>query len=165
MKHLALALCAVVLTAAAPADQPRRNPKIDFAGFVNLSEEVESHRASRLLSFREFREASAQPGALILDARSADAFQAGHIKGAVNLPFTDFTEASLRAAIGHPQRPIFIYCNNNFANDAPPVPTKSIQLALNIQTFINLVGYGYRNVYELDEVIDFNDPQVEWVRG
>ena len=38
-------------------------------------------------------------------------------------------------------------------------------LALNIQTFINLVGYGYRNVRELDAVIDFNDPRVRWVRG
>ena len=27
-------------------------------------------------------------------------------------------------------------------------------LALNIQTFINLYGYGYRNVYELGDVVD-----------
>jgi hypothetical protein len=39
---------------------------------------------------------------------------------------------------------------------------KSIQLALNIQTFINLYGYGYRNVRELNAVIDFNDPAVHW---
>ena len=42
---------------------------------------------------------------------------------------------------------------------------KSIQLALNIQTFINLVGYGYRNVRELNDVVDFNTPAVRWVRG
>ena len=42
---------------------------------------------------------------------------------------------------------------------------KSVQLALNIQTFINLYGYGYRNVRELNAVIDFNDPAVRWVRG
>ena len=42
---------------------------------------------------------------------------------------------------------------------------KARPLALNIQTFINLVGYGYGNVWELDEVIDFNDPKVKWVKG
>jgi hypothetical protein len=42
------------------------------------------------------------------------------------------------------------------------VPLKLVQVALNIQTFINLYGYGYRNVRELDAVIDFNDPAVRW---
>jgi len=44
------------------------------------------------------------------------------------------------------------------------VVTKSIRLALNIQTFINLHGYGYGNVYELAEAVDFNSPRVRWVR-
>ena len=42
---------------------------------------------------------------------------------------------------------------------------KSAPLSLNIQTFINLYGYGYRNVYELGEVVNFNDLAVRWVRG
>ena len=96
---------------------------------------------------------------------SANAFAAGHIRGAVNLPFTDFTADSLARVIGQRDRPILIYCNNNFSNNADPVPRKAIQVALNIQTFINLYGYGYRNVYELNDVIDFNDPGVRWVRG
>ena len=91
--------------------------------------------------------------------------QPGHIAGAVNLPFTDFTADSLARAIGRVDRPILIYCNNNFRNNAPPVTVKARPLALNIQTFINLVGYGYRNVRELNEVVDFNDPKVHWVRG
>jgi hypothetical protein len=101
----------------------------------------------------------------VLDARSESAFRAGHIEGAVNLPFTDFTAGSLARTIGRRDRPVLIYCNNNFSNNVAPVARKSIQLALNIQTFINLVGYGYRNVRELNAVIDFNDPAVRWVRG
>jgi hypothetical protein len=108
---------------------------------------------------------AARPGVLILDARSASAFAEGHIRGAVNLPLTDFTAQSLARTIGRRDRPILIYCNNNFRNDQPPVPLKSIQLALNIQTFINLYGYGYRNVRELNAVVDFNDPAVGWVRS
>lgn len=161
-RPILLAAVALLLTGAAPANQARSNPQIDFAGFLALSEDVGSYREGRLLSLAEFKGKAAEPGALILDARSADAFRAGHIKGAINLPLTDFTADSLAAAIGDPNRPVLIYCNNNFSNDEPPVPMKALRLALNIQTFVNLVGYGYRNVYELDEVVDFRDPQVGW---
>jgi phage shock protein E len=156
MLHFALA----ALLAAAPA-----NPQIDYPGFRDLTVRVEDYRAGRLVGWDAFAAAAAQPNALVLDARSASAFAKGHIKGAVNLPFTDFTAASLADAIGDPNRPILIYCNNNFSNDAPPVQLKSVRLALNIQTFVNLVGYGYRNVRELNEVVDFNDPKVRWVKG
>src|SRR3546814_4676551 len=56
------------------------------------------------------------------DVCSSDlAFQRGHIKGAVNLPLTDFTAESLAEVIGRdPNRPILIYCNNNFSNHQSP---------------------------------------------
>ena len=44
----------------------------------------------------EFCRRARAEGALLLDARSADAFARGHLKGAVNLPFTDFTDEALR---------------------------------------------------------------------
>lgn len=37
-----------------------------------------------------------------------------------------------------------------------------MMLALNIPTFINLYGYGYRNIYELDELVNINDPRVKF---
>ena len=77
--------------------------------------------------------------------------------------FTDFTADSLARVIGRRDRPILIYCNNNFRNNEAPVLLKVRSLALNIQTFINLVGYGYPNVRELDEMIDFRDPKIGWV--
>jgi phage shock protein E len=157
MLHFALA---ALLAAAAPS-----NPQIDYPGFRALTVSVEDYRRGRLVGWDAFAAAAAEPGTLILDARSAPAFARGHIRGAVNLPFTDFTAESLAAVIGDPNRPILIYCNNNFSNDAAPVQLKSVRLALNIQTFVNLVGYGYANVRELNEVIDFNDPKVGWVRG
>ncbi len=130
-----------------------------------LTAEVETYRAGRLVGLAEFQGMAGEPNTLILDARSADAYAEGHIRGAVNLPFTDFTDLSLAAALGDPNVRILIYCNNNFSNNARPVLLKRIELALNIQSFINLYGYGYRNVYELGEVVDFNDPAVGWVRG
>ena len=162
LRPLAIALLFCVAVPAAAQD---RNPQIDYAGFQQLTGEVSTYRQTRLLSWSEFQAAAKEPRALILDARSADAYAAGHIKGAVNLPFTDFTAESLARVIGDKDRPILIYCNNNFANDRPPVMKKAILLALNIQTFINLVGYGYPNVFELNEVVDFNDPKIGWVKG
>lgn len=35
-------------------------------------------------------------------------------------------------------------------------------MALNIPTYINLYGYGYRNVYELDELVKVADPRIEF---
>jgi phage shock protein E len=156
---------ALLLSSAAVGLAQPANPQIDYAGFQQLTQNVSAYRAARLLSWTEFQSVAQQPGTLVLDARSADAYAAGHIRGAVNLPFTDFTAESLASVIGGRDRPILIYCNNNFRNDRPPVMRKSAQLALNIQTFINLVGYGYPNVRELGEVIDFNDPKVAWVKG
>ena len=67
--------------------------------------------------------------------------------------------------IGRTDRPILIYCNNNFRNDLAAGHAEERRLALNIPTFIHLFGYGYRNVRELNDVIDFNDPKVQWVKG
>jgi phage shock protein E len=157
------ACLALLLLAAAPAAaQQPTNPQIDYPGFQRLAGQVRPYRQARLVDFAAFSEIARRPDVLILDARSESAFREGHIEGAVNLPLPDFTPSSLRRVIGRSDRTILIYCNNNFSNNARPVERKAIQLALNIQTFINLYGYGYRNVYELNEVIDFDDPDVPW---
>ena len=164
MRILLLAALALSLADSALADPPTPS-HVDYRGFVALSREIADYRAQRLVHLARFQAMAGEGDTLILDARSSGAYAAGHIEGAVNLPFTDFTAQSLVAAIGDPSRRILIYCNNNFANDAPPVMLKSVRLALNIQTFINLYGYGFKNVYELADAIDFNDPKVRWVKG
>jgi hypothetical protein len=150
---------------AAPKPQATTGGQVDFAGFNNLSQEVYAYRQNRLVTFAKFQAMAREPNTIVLDARSAAAYAQGHIAGAINLSLTDFTAPALSAAIKNPNTRILIYCNNNFENDAPPVVLKRVEVALNIQTFINLYGYGYKNVYELGDVINFNDPKVHWVRG
>jgi phage shock protein E len=165
---LALASAAVAAYAAGPNAQPTRvntQGQIDYSGFQSLTADVHAYRAKRLVGLAQFQAMASEPNTIILDARSAAAFKQGHIKGAINLSLTDFTAPALAAAIRDPHTRILIYCNNNFENNVAPVALKSVQLALNIQTFINLYGYGYRNVYELGDVVNFNDPQVRWVRS
>jgi hypothetical protein len=139
---------------------------IDYDGYMKLTRDVRPYRAKRLLPLSEFRAKASRSEALLLDARSAQAFAEGHIEGAINLPFPDFTAEALAKLIGpNRNRPIYIYCNNNFSDNRRPVVTKALPLALNIQTFVNLYGYGYKNVWELADVIRMADPATGWVTG
>ena len=161
MRILPLALALLPTPLAA---QDVGSPLIDYAGFRALTSEVQPVRSERLISLSEFKARATKNDVLILDARSAQAFAEGHIAGAINLPLPDFTAESLAHVIGaNPNREILIYCNNNFTNNRRPVVTKALPLALNIQTFINLYGYGYKNVWELGEAVDMDDPRVGWV--
>jgi len=168
LQPLAIALALAAAPAApTPAAPPltRLNPQIDYDGYRDLIEEVRPYRLARLVDWEAFVAAAAEPDVLILDARSAEQFAAGHIRGAVNVPLPEFSDERLAEVIGRTDRPILIYCNNNFRNDRPPVMLKSGRLALNLSTFTHLYGYGYRNVRELNDVMDFNDPKVRWVKG
>lgn len=156
---------ALALTVPAAAQEAKpANPQIDYGGFLALALQLEPVREAHRLPWQAFASQARSEGALLLDARSASAFAAGHIRGAVNLPFSDFTDAALREVIGdNPERPIYIYCNNNFSDNRTPVVTKRITLALNIPTFINLHGYGYGNVWELADVVSSEALGSDWV--
>jgi hypothetical protein len=156
---LALVLVASPVAAAVPAP----NPQISFAEFRQLAIEVEPYRLTRLIDWTAFLAAATDPDVLILDARSERQFAAGHMAGAVNVPLPEFSVERLAEVIGRPDRPILIYCNNNFSNNRPPVISKAGPVALNIPTFIHLVAYGYRNVRELNDVLDIDDPRLPWV--
>ena len=161
---LSVTLAASLLALPVSAQEAPDNPLIDYPGFVELAGEVESYRGTRLLPWEEFAEQALADGAILLDARSETAFAQGHIDGAINLPLPDFTDERLAEVLGTDKdRPVYIYCNNNFADNLAPVVTKRIQLALNISTFINLYGYGYENVWELGDVIRMDDPDVNWI--
>jgi len=150
---------------AASAQEAPGSPEIDFAGFMDVSSEVFQLREERLLSLEAFNQMAAAPDTIILDARSRYAFELGHIEGAVNLPFSDFTDEKLAEMIPSKDTRILIYCNNNFSDDAEPIPLKRISMALNIPTFINLYGYGYENIYELGILTETTNTNVNWVIG
>lgn len=153
------ALAAPVAAQTAPG-----SPLIDYVGYSKLTDDVGDYRSQRLISITDFNARKAKAGVLLLDARSAQAFAEGHIDGAVNLPLPDFTADALAELIGADKnREILIYCNNNFTDNRRPIAIKSRPLALNIQTFINLYGYGYENVYELGEAVKTSDAGVNWI--
>jgi rhodanese-related sulfurtransferase len=117
--------------------------------FLELSDSLRSYRETRLIDENTFNICRKEPNTIVLDTRSKKAYDEIHIKGAIHLNFSDFTEEKLKTIIPDKSTRILIYCNNNFESKRPSLFDKHITLALNIPTFINLYGYGYKNVYEL----------------
>ena len=135
---------------------------VDFPSFRHLIDEVDIHRANRRVSLERFLEMSQEKDTITLDTRSEKAFKQKHLKGAVHLNFSDFTEDKLAKVIPEKTTRILIYCNNNVRNDLKNFAPKSGPLALNIPTYLNLYGYGYKNVFELDTLVAVDDPRWEF---
>lgn len=180
---VAMGLLAAVPGWTKRADYPKA--KVSFQDFKGLVSEVEAHRASRLINLNAFLKMSKEPGTIILDSRSTFRYDRIHLQGARHLSFTDFTQSNLSKVLPSFETRILIYCNNNFegnqtdfaskvalppqskpANNAIATQMASqsrpVMMALNIPTYINLYGYGYRNVYELDELVNVNDPRIHF---
>ena len=156
MIRLALPILALLISSTAYAHAPEAaaNGQIDYEGFATNVREVGAVRESRRVSEAEFMRMAGEPGTVVLDARSERLFKLRHVQGAMNLAFTEFTEATLARIIPSRSTRILIYCNNNFTGAPESLPVKAVASALNLSTFVSLYTYGYRNVYELGPVID-----------
>jgi hypothetical protein len=101
---LTLAAAGLLLMAAGVSfgEQPP-NPKIDYQGFRALAKKLDAVRQQHRLSEADFIRHAAEPGAIVLDARSRDKYEQIHVKGTVHLAFTDFTQEAL--AKSFPTRP------------------------------------------------------------
>lgn len=153
MKVLRLFLCTATLAAG---EAP--NPQIDINKFAILTQEVAQLRDSRRLAEDDFIRLAAEPGTIVLDARSREKYDQLHVKGAVHLNFSDFNEESLRRIIPTKTTRVLIYCNNNFEGE-PKFFTGKV-VALNIPTFITLHGHGYTNVHELGPLLDIKTTKI-----
>lgn len=170
-----------------PAPQDTIYPNaayVDFDRFLELAQEVRDHRASRMISMQEFNEMSEEENTVILDTRSVAMYNSKHIKGAIHLTFADFTQTNLARLIPDTNTRVLIYCNNNILDDQLFFATKSISplerelmrleslpngphespltMALNVPTYINLYGYGYKNVYELADLVSIYYSEIEF---
>lgn len=134
--------------------QPIPNELIDYPQYFRIAREVQPVREKHRLTEEQFAAMAAEPGTVVLDARSADKFLMRHIKGAVSLPFTDFTAESLAKAIPAKATRILIYCNNNFRGAPISLTSKAAPASLNISTYVALATYGYTNIYELGPLLD-----------
>jgi len=133
---------------------PIPNRLIDYEGFQKIVETSKVERESRRLTEEAFISAMAEKDVVVLDARSASMYGLRHIKGAVNLPFTDFTAASLAGILPAKDVKILIYCNNNFLGSPVAFASKIAPASLNLSTYTSLKAYGYDHIYELGPLLD-----------
>ncbi len=149
-------LSLAVALLVAPVSPPP-NPAIDPAGHQRVVAEAFRYRNTHRLTEDAFRTAMAEPGTVVLDARSRENFARLHLTGAVNLPFPDIDIPTLARALPDESARVLIYCNNNFLNVGPAtvaMKTKSATLSLNLSTYPALYASGYRNVWELGPQLD-----------
>lgn len=133
------------------------NELIDYRGFKNIVAKAEGERESKRLNEADFFAAMTEPGTVLLDARSSIWFEQRHLRGAVSLPFTDWTEATLAKVIPRKHAKILIYCNNNFLGSQLSFATKAAPASLNLSSYTSLMAYGYTTIYELGPVLDVKE--------
>lgn len=153
----------------------------DSQRFIESAIKAEELRKTRRVDAEEFKKMASEPNTLILDARGKSAFENLHVRGAVNLPYTEFSETSLAHVIPDKSTRILLYCRNNLISvrvgmnadlSQPRRPGPDLELeyekgrsaGLNIPTYITLYIYGYRNVWELKPAVDPNNTSIEFVR-
>ena len=158
---LALSLAPLSLLNAAEKTIPNR--LIDYPGFLRDAETVGKLRNERRISDADFIRMAAEPGTVILDARSREKYEMLHIRGALQLSLPDFSAEALAKLIPDPNTRILIYCNNNFENEPVSMRSKAPSSSLNIYTFNTLYSYGYRNVYELGPLLDIRRSPFDFV--
>jgi hypothetical protein len=104
------------------------------------------------------------PGTIILDARSELSFELLHVTGSINLPYTNFGMETLGKLIPDGSTKVLFYCRSNIANEtfdrvelsaySNYIVPKQRATGLNLPVAVTLFIYGYKNVWELDEIVD-----------
>lgn len=153
MKQTIFAACVGVCTSAVHAAQSIPNPLIDYGQFQRIVATSKTQREEHRLSEDEFLAEMQQQDVVVLDARTESRFRLRHIKGAVNLPFTEFTAASLARIVPDKDTRILIYCNNNFLDSPAAFASKAPAASLNLSTYTSLRAYGYTNIFELGPLL------------
>lgn len=150
----------ITIPASTLKADPIINKNIDSDAFLVDVKRAHQLRSQRRITEEVFLQMSNDKSTIILDARSANRFEQMHILGAKNLPFTDFTEETLKSLIPTKETRILIYCNNNIKNSPIAFATKAAPASLNLSTYPALYTYGYRNVFELGPVIDPSNSKI-----
>lgn len=136
------------------------NSQIARSGFEKVVRDTGELHESRRLTEEQFLAMMTQPDCIVLDARSESHYRLRHIRGAVNLPFTEFTVDTLKRVIPTKSTKILIYCNNNFLGAPFSFPEKAIAAALNLSTYVSLQTYHYDNVFELGPLLDVTKTKI-----
>lgn len=99
---------------------------------MNTSEGV-SEASVQTISAEEAHDLMAAGGALVVDVRTQEEFDSGHVCGAVLLPLDEITQDSASAVVPDKSQTVLVYCRSG---------RRSAQAAQ------ILAGMGYEHVYD-----------------
>lgn len=160
MKAIFVSILLGAVAAVGAAGDAIPNPLINYGKFQQIVTASDAERQTRRLTEEAFLASMAQPGVVLLDARSESRYRLRHIKGAINLPFTEFTAATLAGVVPSHSSKILIYCNNNFLGSPAAFAAKMPAASLNLSTYTALKAYGYTNVFELGPLLNISSTKI-----
>lgn len=97
---------------------------------------------SGIISYEDAKELVDSDGAVLMDVRSKEEYDAGHIEGAVLLPVDSINKESVSEKIISPKQPIIVYCRSGVRSS---------------QAYKVLVDLGYTAVYDLGSIDNWNE--------
>jgi phage shock protein E len=83
----------------------------------------------------------ADPGIVVIDVRTQDEFEQGHIPGSVSIPYEE-TPYRVSRMIPDKNTPIYIYCSSGFCSKI---------------ACLSLIRMGYADVSDLGALPDWSD--------
>ncbi len=155
-----LTTLAVLATQVVAQETRIPNRLIDYGTFQKIVVNSAPERETRRLTETQFISMMEEQGVVVLDARSESRYKLRHVRGAINLPFTEFTESTLAAVIPSKDSKVLIYCNNNFEGSVQAFAPKLAAASLNLSTYTSLKAYGYTQIFELGPLLNLATTQI-----
>ncbi|PCJ02657.1 MAG: hypothetical protein COB14_01475 [Alphaproteobacteria bacterium] len=119
---------------------------LDYKAYYNFATTLDHEK--HVLSLDKFKEMSYEENIVILDLRTKQAYDAGHMKGALHVG-ADITQNILKKLIPSKETTVLTYCTNSL------VLTRMI--ALTDIVFPQIYALGYHNIYSLQSATLDND--------
>ena len=133
-------LVGLLLTANASAEMPSITQELKPQEFYRQA----SAAPPKKITAKQLAKRLENKAVILIDLRAKEAFAAGHIRGAINVPVELLTLEHLQTIVPDSDFPIVVYCANNF------MPTRMI--ALTTLGYPAIEQLGYRNVRRLEDL-------------
>ena len=139
MRKLSLAFILCLMCSNAQAGENPQQP-VTYKEFYNFASQVDDK--AHTLTVAQFKKTMSEPGVVIADLRSKEAYDQEHIKGAVHLG-PDITLEKLQSIAPSFDTKIIMYCSNSlFQTRLVSLTDMALPQALYL---------GYKNTYILEQ--------------
>lgn len=94
------------------------------------------------ISYLQAKELIINEGAILIDVRTKEEYEAGHIEGAESLPVNEITEDTIKQLVSSLDNAIIVYCQSG---------------ARSKEAVDEIVNLGYKNVYDFGAMSNWEE--------